>query len=308
MRVLFPKMFAATLSGLTDGVELRELPAERPADLAEFTERFGEVPMLIVGSAEAAQVPWLVPALPGLRVVQTVSAGYDWILPLLPAGAAGRTLCRAVGVHDHPVAEWFVTAMLTVRRRFDAFGQAQRRHEWRARISDGLAGARVTILGYGEIGAAVERLLGPFGATIARVASRARPGVHGVGDLPALLPDTDVLVVTLPGGPATAHLVDGEVLAALPDGALVLNAGRGTVLDTDALLAQAGRIRAVLDVVDPEPLPPEHPLWDAPGVLITPHVASPTRASVRRISAFLADQIARVRDGREPLGQVADWP
>lgn len=127
------------------------------------------------------------------------------------------------------------------------------------------------IVGYGSIGAAIEERLRPFGVTVVRLARRARPAeqVHGVDELHRLLPTTDIVVVVTPRTPETEGLIGAAELAALPDDALVVNVGRGPVVDTEALLAERGRIRAALDVTDPEPLQPDHPLWDAPGVLIT---------------------------------------
>ena len=123
------------------------------------------------------------------------------------------------------------------------------------------AAAPVLILGYGAIGGAVAARLEPFGVEIIRVARRARAGVHAVDELDALLPRADVVVVLVPLTPATVGLIDAGALARLPQGALLVNAARGTVVDTDALLAalRAERIRAVLDVTDPEPLPADHP-------------------------------------------------
>jgi phosphoglycerate dehydrogenase-like enzyme len=138
------------------------------------------------------------------------------------------------------------------------------------------------------------------------VAREPRPGVHGVEELPSLLSRADAVVVLTPLTAETRGMVDAAFLAALPDGALVLNAGRGAVIDTDALVAelQSGRLRAVLDVVDPEPLPAEHPLWDAPGLLaLTPHVSGDTQAAEDRALRFAGHQLARYARG-EPLRNV----
>ena len=161
------------------------------------------------------------------------------------------------------------------------------------------------IIGYGSIGEAIERRLLPFETEVVRVASRARPeeGVHGVNELHVLLPEVDVVVMVTPLTEHTRGLFGAHEFALLRDDALVVNVGRGPVMDTDALLAQNGRVRAALDVTDPEPLPVDHPLWDVPGVYLTPHVAGGSAAFYPRARAFMDGQLARWAAG-EPLANV----
>jgi phosphoglycerate dehydrogenase-like enzyme len=262
--------------------------------------------LLVATDTEAALAA--LPHLAGLRVVQTVSAGVERIVDRLPAGL---TLCNARGVHDVGVAEWVVMAILADFRRLPALVSAQgagawpdddRRQELRG---DELAGSTVLVVGFGSIGHALAERLVPFGVRVVGVARREHPGAHLLADLPGLLPTADVVVVLLPLTPATRGLVGADALARMKPGALLVNAGRGGVVDTAALLSalRAGRVRAVLDVTDPEPLPANHPLWSAPGVLITPHVAGDVRGEPRRAWAFVAEQLARLRDG-EPLRNV----
>jgi phosphoglycerate dehydrogenase-like enzyme len=163
------------------------------------------------------------------------------------------------------------------------------------------------ILGYGAIGAAVEARLAPCDVGLIRVARRARAGVHAVDELGDLLPHADILVVLLPLTPATTGLLDAALLRRLRPGALLVNAARGQIVDTEAMveLLAAGRIRAALDVTDPEPLPPEHPLWDAPGVLLTPHLAGDTSAADRRAFALAGEQVRRYA-GQQPLVNVVE--
>jgi phosphoglycerate dehydrogenase-like enzyme len=163
------------------------------------------------------------------------------------------------------------------------------------------------ILGYGSIGAAVEERLRAFGVEPIRVARRARDGVHSAEELDALLPRADVVVVLLPLTPATTGLLDRRSLSLLAPGALLVNAARGAIVETPALLEllQGARIRAVLDVTDPEPLPREHALWDAPGVLITPHLAGDTLEADRRAFELVGDQVRRFMRG-EPLANVVE--
>jgi phosphoglycerate dehydrogenase-like enzyme len=266
------------------------------------------------GSADEVEVvvlPFGVPrsrlpvlaTLPRLRLIQLMSAGVDHILGSVPAGV---TLCNARGVHDPAVAEWIMAVILAQLRRLPGFAAAQQAGRWDPVAGELLAGQRVLIVGYGSIGQAVERLLAPFGATVARVARTARPGVSGLDDLPAMLPGADIVIVLVPVTPATIKLVDAEFLGRMHDGALLVNAARGSIADTGAVLAElrSGRLRAALDVTDPEPLPAGHPLWSAPGLLLTPHVAGAETTGMTRIMAAVRDQLARYAQGRPLLNIV----
>ena len=246
----------------------------------------------------------VIPRIEGLRVVQTFSAGVDSIVDRIPPGI---TLCNATGVHDVSVAEWVLMAILASNRKLPPLVEAQGRGQWlrKREVADDLDGANVLIVGYGSIGAAVEARLLPFGARVVRVARRARDGVLPIEDLPDLLPAADIVVILLPLTPDTRRRVDADFLSHMREGALLVNASRGGVVDTDALIAAlgAGRIRAALDVTDPEPLPDGHPLWSLPGVLITPHVAGDVRREEERAWGLVADQVARLARG-EPLRNV----
>lgn len=238
------------------------------------------------------------PQLERLLVVQTLSAGTDWIEASVPAWA---TLCNARGARDAAVAEWVVGALLG-----DAYGQfeAARSRRWSDALPRELQGTTVVIVGHGSIGRDVERHLEPFGVTVIGVARHARDGVHAVSELPDLVGRADAVVVLAPITPETTGLVDAALLARMHDGALLVNAGRGRVVDTAALVAEleSGRLRAVLDVVDPEPLPDDHPLWDL-ALAITPHNAGDTPAADERAVRFGAEQLARFARG-EPLLNV----
>jgi phosphoglycerate dehydrogenase-like enzyme len=242
--------------------------------------------------------------LDGLRVVQTLTAGVDRIVDRIPSHI---TLCDASGVHDVGVAEWIVMAILASNRRLADLIGSQRAATWRqdGHRGDDLDGSTVLILGYGSIGRALETRLVPFGVDVIRVARRGREDVHVLADLPSLLPEADVVVILLPLTPETRGLVRADVLSRMKPGALVVNASRGAIIDTPALIAVLtdGRIRAALDVTDPEPLPDGHPLWSMPGVLITPHVAGDVSGEHERAWALVADQVARLARG-EPLRNV----
>ncbi|GGC12328.1 2-hydroxyacid dehydrogenase [Cellulomonas carbonis] len=245
----------------------------------------------------------------GLRVVQLASAGYEHALGLVPDRV---TLCNGRGVHDAGTAELAVGLLLAVQRGVVDAVRAMPEGRWEPRRRSSLADRRVMILGYGSIGSAVERRLAPFEVDVVRVASTRREHdglvVHGVDELPALLPRVDAVVTVLPLTPSTEHLVDAAFLRALPDGAVVVNVGRGRVVDTEALLAEtsSGRLRAALDVTDPEPLPPDHPLWSVPGVVVTPHLGGNTDATGPRLARLVARQVARLVAGEEPVNVVRE--
>jgi phosphoglycerate dehydrogenase-like enzyme len=217
------------------------------------------------------------------------------------------TVCDAGGTRDIPVAEWVLAVILAATKALPELRDRQREHRWVWRRSSELAGDTVMILGYGAIGAAVEARLAPFEVDLIRVARHARPGVHPVDDLESLLPRAGIVVVLLPLTPATTGLLDAALLQRMRQDALLVNAARGPIVDTQALLelVRAKRLRAALDVTDPEPLPPEHPLWDEPGVLITPHFAGDTLAAERRAFALVGEQVRRYLRG-EPLANVVE--
>lgn len=244
----------------------------------------------------------LMSRMPNLRVVQLLTAGYDHALRHLPAGV---TLCNAAGVHDASTAELAIGLMLASLRGIDDFARAMPSGAWLYSRRESLADRHVIVVGAGGVGRAIQSRLEPFEVRVTMVGRSARPGVVATADLAALLPSADVVVLAVPLSPETAGLVDDAFLARMRDGALLVNVARGGVVDTDALVrhASAGRIRAALDVTDPEPLPSGHPLWAMPGVLISPHVGGNTSAFLPRARRLVADQLARFATG-EPLRSV----
>ncbi|MGW5778222.1 2-hydroxyacid dehydrogenase [Streptomyces sp. NPDC003863] len=241
-----------------------------------------------------------------LRVVQTLSAGIDHVTPGIGSLRPGVALCNAKGVHEASTAELTLALILASLRGIPGFVRGQDAEEWRDGFYPALADKSVLIVGYGSIGAAIEDRLAPFEcARVARVARSARTTergpVHALADLPALLPEADVVVLSTPLTPETTHLADAGFLGRMKDGALLVNVARGPVVDTNALLkeVEGGRIRAALDVTDPEPLPAGHPLWHAPGVLISPHVGGSTSAFMPRAKRLIAGQLRRFAAGEE---------
>ncbi|WP_236246769.1 MULTISPECIES: 2-hydroxyacid dehydrogenase [unclassified Streptomyces] len=295
--------------------EIDGLPAASPAGL---TYRFWDGgPDFPADPADCAfyVVPYMkgmetairpLAAMTSLRVVQTLSAGVDHVTPGLGDVPPGVTLCNARGVHEASTAELTLGLVLASLRGIPGFVRGQEREEWRAGFYPALADRSVLIVGYGSIGAAIEDRLAPFEcARIMRVARSARTTergpVHALGDLPALLPEADVVILSTPLTSDTHHLADAAFLARMKDGALLVNVARGPVVDTKALLAavESRRITAALDVTDPEPLPAGHPLWHAPGVLISPHVGGSTSAFMPRAKRLIADQVGRFAAGEE---------
>lgn len=288
-----------------------QLPDEVEVDVFDG----GEIVPDSVGVAEFYVPAFLAPPpsvgevmerMPSLRVVQTLTAGVEALRPYVPDGV---TLCNARGVHDASTAEWVVGAIVASLHEFPRFAVAQRDARWDYKRTDSLADKTVLIVGYGSIGEALERRLSGFEVEVLRVARSARAGVASVDNLARLLPLADVVVLLVPTTPETKGLVDAAFLKHMRDGALLVNAARGSVVDTGALVSEleSGRLRAALDVADPEPPPPDHPLWRAPGLLLTPHVAGSTPASARRSLELVRRQIERCVAG-QTLANVISGP
>ncbi|OEV04421.1 dihydrofolate reductase [Streptomyces nanshensis] len=267
---------------------------ELPAGVLESTALW-VMPYAVPGAER------LLPRLPAVRAVQSLSAGVEKLLPVMPEGAR---LYNGRGLHDASTAEHALGLMLAAQRDLPVWVADQQAGRWAPHFTRSLAGSRVAVVGYGSIGQALEKRLLACEAEVVRVARRARPeeDVHAVTALPQLLPDVDIAVLVLPETPATAGLFGKAQLAALPDGALVVNVGRGRTLDTGALLEEVrgGRLRAALDVTDPEPLPGDHALRRQPGVLITPHVAGGSATFRPRAERLVVEQVRRYAAG-EPL-------
>lgn len=283
------------------------LPAGIEADVwdggDDLPDRADQVEYVVLPLGARPEAVRKIAALPSLRVVQLLSAGADHVLPHLPSHI---TLCNARGAHTAATAELTVGMIVASLREFSRFAVAQREGRWAPARSSLIAGQRVLIVGYGDIGAAVERRLAGWEVTIDRVARRARDGVHPIDELPRLLPDADVVVVLVPVTKETIRLVNADFLGNMKDGALLVNAARGVIVDTGALLAEllCGRITAALDVTDPEPLPEGHPLWQAPGLLLTPHVGGAVYEAMDRAYQVVSEQLARLAEGQPLLNII----
>lgn len=242
-----------------------------------------------------------------VRLAQSQSIGYDGVLDRLPDGVI---FCNAAGVHEGPAAEIGMALLLAAQRDLPRFVRQQDAGEWRGGFTRGLFGLRVVIVGAGGLGSAtLDRLL-PFGVRPIRVGRTRRSDERGeiaaLVELPDLLPPAEAVVIALPLDDSTRGLVDAAFLARMPDGAILVNIGRGPIVDTEALRAElaAGRLRAGLDVTDPEPLPAGHPLWSAPGVVISPHVGGQVTTMPDAVEALVRRQLAALSAGAEPVNRI----
>jgi len=267
----------------------------------------------------------IVPHLRGVKLVLSLMAGTEWIPDAMGPHV---TICNARGAHNISTAEWTVSSILAMLKYFPLFMDVQRSGDWKGRFGasshyaeitgdarplyppvmlEELTDKSVLLVGYGSIGKDIERMLEPFHVQITRVArsARAEPLVHAVTELDRLLPQAQIVVLILPSTPETHWLIDARQLALMNQGTLLVNAARGPIVNTDALVSalQSGRIRAALDVTDPEPLPVGHPLWTCPNLLITPHIGGSSPQFAVRGVKIAADELRRYIAG-EPLRNV----
>jgi phosphoglycerate dehydrogenase-like enzyme len=317
LRVGYPATLAAELfSDFPQGVELIPLPDSLDHDV--------DIDVWIPDPyPKRAIKTW--PHLRGVRLVLALLAGTEWI----PGVVGPRvTICNAHGAHNISTAEWTVASILAMLKYFPFYLDVQRAARWKLRFEasaryaaitgdtrpiyppvmlEELTGKTVLLVGYGAIGKEIERMLAPFDVHMLRVARTARtePAVHAVGNLDSLLPRAEIVVLILPFTAETRGLIGPRQLALMPQGALLVNAARGPILDTNALVdaLQTGKIRAALDVTDPEPLPDGHPLWSCPNLLLTPHVGGSSPQFAPNSLRVAAGELRRYIDG-EPLHNV----
>ena len=287
-----------------------------PDGVSLVTEPEADVELAVLGIDQQSRLSSLIPALTSLRAIQSLNSGVDWLLPTLPATVE---VYNASGVHDAAVAEWIVAVLLSLRRRLPDLREAQQRGEWIVNTNDPTAngappigpidtleGGNVLIVGFGSIGRALATRLSPFGIRVQGVARRARPDALTLDALPDLLPSADAVVLLVPLSEATERLVDSNFLARMKPGAILINAARGRLVDTEALIQalRRGNLFAAIDVTDPEPLPSGHPLWQAPNLMITPHVAGAVASWKARAYRFTREQLLRYVNGQPLLNRV----
>ena len=287
-----------------------------PDGVSLVTEPEADVELAVLGIDQQSRLSSLIPALTSLRAIQSLNSGVDWLLPTLPATVE---VYNASGVHDAAVAEWIVAVLLSLRRRLPDLREAQQRGEWIVNTNDATAngappigpidtleGGNVLIIGFGSIGRALATRLSPFGIRVQGVARRARPDALTLDALPDLLPSADAVVLLVPLSEATERLVDSNFLARMKPGAILINAARGRLVDTEALIQalRGGNLFAAIDVTDPEPLPSGHPLWQTPNLMITPHVAGAVASWKARAYRFTREQLLRYVNGQPLLNRV----
>jgi phosphoglycerate dehydrogenase-like enzyme len=317
MRVGYPAILPAEFfRDFPEGIEL--IPVPDPPDREIEIEVW--IPDPYANRATRAW-PWL----RGVRLVLSMMAGTEWIPPLVGPRV---TICNARGAHNICTAEWTLAAILAMLKYFPLYDDIRREGKWKRRFEaplhyaaitgdkrpwyppvmlEELTGKTVLLVGYGSIGQEIERMLAPFHVHLLRVARSARSelGVHAVSELDSLLPRAEVAVLILPSTEETRGLIGSRQLALMQQGALLVNAARGPIVDTNALVEtlNAGRIRAALDVTDPEPLPDGHPLWSCPNLLITPHIGGSSPQFSPRALRTAAGELRRYLRG-EPLHNV----
>ena len=317
LRVGFPaNLNADLLSIMPAGIELISLPDGLEHDV--------EIDVWIP-DPYPTRAQRIFPRLRGVRLVLSLMAGTEWI----PAAVGPHvTICNAHGSHNICTAEWTLSAILSLLKYIPLYLDIQHSGDWRRRreateqyvrltgdtqklyppvMLEELTGKTVLIVGYGSIGKDIERMLEPFHVQLLRVArsSRTDPPVRAVAELDSLLPEADVIVLILPLTPESRGLIGANQFGLMRQGALLVNAARGPIVDTNALVnaLNSGTIRAALDVTDPEPLPNGHPLWNCPNLLITPHVGGSSPQFAPRALKTAADELRRFMDG-EPLQNV----
>jgi len=312
-------------------------PAALPAELAALFPTGPEVELIPIPANPEAEIAidfWIPPPagalgekvwphLRGVKIAQSMMAGTEWLTKLVGPYV---TVCNAQGAHSISTAEWTMAAILATLKYLPLYRDLQNQSEWGSRkhgsavyaalhhderpqfppvMQEELHGKRVLIVGYGDIGKTIERMLMPFGVEITRIARTARgastsgPEVHAVTELDALLPEAEIVILILPLTDETHGLIGAKQLALMPQGALLVNAARGPIVQTEALVdaLHSGHIRAATDVTDPEPLPADHPLWKCPNLLITPHVAGSTPQFSPRAIRIAVEQVRRVLAG-----------
>ena len=317
LRVGYPaNIDAALLNVMPSGIELVPLADELDHDV--------NVDVWIPGPlSQRAKRIW--PHLHGVRLVLSLMAGTEWIPNVVGPHV---TICNARGAHNISTAEWTISAILASLKYFPLYLDIQASGNWRRRseaaaqyehihgrtarfyppvMLEELTGKKVLMVGYGSIGKEIERMLEPFHVEMRRVARSARtePLVNPVAELDNLLPEAEVVILILPLTAESHRLISARQFNLMQQGALLVNAARGPVVDTDALVEalQAGKIRAALDVTDPEPLPHEHPLWHCPNLLITPHIGGSSPQFMPRALKTAAEELQRYLNG-EPLQNV----
>lgn len=266
--------------------------------------------LLVVAYDSVTRVDEMRRRVAGARHVQTMSVGHEWISPAV--GPEGRLYVAAGAVEDS-TAEHALALLLASFRRLSQLGDCQRNHEWKPVPGRSIRDARIVLVGYGRVGQRIEKLLHAFGpAEIRRVASRERKvssgdgWIHGPARLRAFVEGADAIILAAPYTSSTHHLVNAEIIEALPDGCSLVNVARAGLVDQSALLRRLlrGEIHTALDVTHPEPLDSDSQLWGASNSIVTPHVGANTNLYWDAVLELIEQQIERLLSGRSLLNEV----
>jgi phosphoglycerate dehydrogenase-like enzyme len=269
-----------------------------PADLEKITFY---VPAYMYGPAALTPIA----SMSSLQVIQSPNAGVDDVIPLRPKGVV---LCNAAGVHDASTAELAVGLAIASRRGFNSFAQNQGKGIWQHTSNASLTDSKVAIVGNGNIGMTIAKMLSGFEVNVTSFSKSGKDGALTIDNFDRLLPTFDVIILIVPLNDQTRHFMNAKRLSAMKDGASLVNVARGAIIDTDALVSElnSGRISCALDVTDPEPLPAGHPLWSALNTIITPHVGGDSKAFEPRGRALVEAQLVRFAAGQPLINVVAE--
>ena len=243
--------------------------------------------------------------LPNLRTVQLLTAGYEDVVPFM---RNELILCNARGVHDFSTSELAISLILAHFKNLHEFAGNQSQGYWNHKTIGSLYGKEIAIIGAGSVAQRLKSMLAPFECKVTMFGQSARDGVEAISTAQAAIGKFDCVVLLVPLTSETRNLVDSAFLAAMKDGALLVNVARGAVVNTEALCAELKRKRlfAALDVTDPEPLPKEHPLWELKNCTVVPHVGGDSTAFEPQAHAFLAEQFHRMAQWQQPIN-IIDW-
>ena len=267
-------------------------PKTTPIEGGDFSEVTFYVPWYM-GGRPALEMTQM---MPNLKILQVPNAGYDDALEFVRPGI---TLCNGKSIHDDSTAELAVGLTIASLRGFADFVRNQDKSEWVHTRNKSINDRKIGIVGFGSIGSTIAKMLAGFAVEIVAFTQSGRDNTIAITDLDKHLPTLDVVILILPLTRESKHLFDAKRLALMKNGALLVNVARGPIVETDALVKElnSGRITAALDVTDPEPLPKDHPLWLAKGVLISPHVGGNTTAFEKRAKRLIESQLQLLASG-----------
>ena len=273
-------------------------PANTPIDNSDLSEITFYVPTYM-GGRPALE---LTKKMLNLKILQMPNAGYDDAMEYV---RDGMTLCNGKSIHDDSTAELAVGLTIASLRGFPDFVRNQDKSDWVHVKNKSINDRKIGIIGFGSIGTTIAKMLSGFTVEIIPFTQSGRDNTIAITDLDKHLPILDVVILILPLTKESKHLFDAKRLSLMKDGALLVNVARGPIVETDALVKElnSGRITAALDVTDPEPLPKDHPLWRAKGVLISPHVGGNTTAFESRARRLIESQLNLLAEGK-PLNNV----